>query len=373
MIRTTSLAIALALPALALAQDSRPAQEKQTPALDLIADALLEAHTKKVLGPRLLEEQIFFSEGDGGGPAVVRVSGAADAEGFRFKLNVTVFSRRELKIEFLYTFDAMGRLRGVSLTNGDRKQVGVVKGGKLVVLRERGEKSEETSVAWRTDALPSVLTVFLLPALADQGLPATVKGAFFRETSMGRDSAYRNEATFSKGEQVKEGKQTYDSYSLKSPRGDVVARVYAAGEHKGKVARIDMEREGRYERVSESELKERLKTLPLLKNEAATCSALRGLCYAQRRVITKNNKASDRLEDFKDEGITEENFKGYEVFLRSSPDGSKWMAVAVPRELNKTGRYYFVINGDEKVFRSKKEIQLNDECTIPKDLEQVGR
>ena len=67
------------------------------------------------------------------------------------------------------------------------------------------------------------------------------------------------------------------------------------------------------------------------------------------------------------------NPKGYLIVVRVSPQKDKYMAVAVPEDPGKSGRYYYVINQEGKMFRSTKEIPLNDACAIPDGLQPVGR
>lgn len=52
--------------------------------------------------------------------------------------------------------------------------------------------------------------------------------------------------------------------------------------------------------------------------------------------------------------------------LRTAPDGSAWMAIAVPAEPGKSGKRYFVVNQDETVYASETKLELDDSCAIPK-------
>jgi hypothetical protein len=365
----------------ALAQDSRPAGKEAPAALDLIGAALLKARENKVLKTRLLDEHAYYSEARGR-PTLLVISGKTDAKGIHIELNIEMITQGNTLV-VRYSFDPAGDLRALAIgeerKRGDklRKELtrGKVEGDELVVTRSRdGEPKGETKRApWRRDALPSILTVFVAPILADQGLPEKVEGIGFKEFNMGSKRAYRNPVSFSKKGVDKDGTHPYVVYRVETKSDPIEIRTYAEGPLKGQIALVTIDYkskkpEGFYRRLNAKELKEILASKGMIKNEAMAMSSLGSLNYKQTEAKQRDSRYSDDAAKL---NLSDEAYPGYELLLRVSPDGQRWMAVAFPQEKGKTGRLYFATTSDGGLYSSTKEIPLADDCQVPAGLKKV--
>lgn len=376
-----TICVAAALCAPALAQDSRPASA-QEPALDLIGAALLQADQNKVLERRLLEEQVFKAVNLSKGPIqmVLRVRGKKTDEGISLEILATMIGMGERSIR--YDFDRAGALRGIDLGitmrgRESRVCVGRVEGKELVIKASRAEGEAQTRrVAWRRDVMPLELGAFVVPSLADQGLPKRFSGDALSVVSLGRSSTLVEENTptpfVDAGEVTKEGVR-YRVYHLDSRNDPMETLVYAEGERAGQIHSITFDYkkdqpDGSYVRISAAEAKQIEAAAPIVNNELMTQRRLGGLDWRQKSAKKENGRFSDEPEQL---GLTEDVTPGYLVLLRVSPDGQKWMAVAAPKEPGKTGKRYFAINQEGKVHASDEEIPLNDACTLPEGLKPV--
>lgn len=370
------LALSLAPPALA--------QEKASePALEAMGAALVQAAQNKVLEQRFPADQAFKAVQPGRENAalksLLRVKASQDAKGITVEVKVEMIGMGHQNLS--YRFDLAGALTRIEVEGAMRgrkeRVVGSVEGDELVVERSRNGKAEAPKrVAWRRDVMPMVLSAFVLPSLADQGLPKTLSGAVFKERSMGRSSMIREDRTltFTKGPAVKEEGARYQLFHIDSRNDPIEARVYAEGPRAGLLhsLTIDYKKdrpEGVYVRISAEEAAKLVKDAPLLNNEIGTLEQLANLRWRQENAKRNEGKFTEELNKV---GLEEdERTPGYLVLLRVSADGQKWLAVAAPKEPGKTGKRYFVTNQDGAVYSSDKEIPLNDECTLPEGLTKV--
>ena len=174
------------------------------------------------------------------------------------------------------------------------------------------------------------------------------------------------------GEVTKEGVR-YRVYHLDSRNDPMETLVYAEGERAGQIHSITFDYkkdqpDGSYVRISAAEAKQIEAAAPIVNNELMTQRRLSGLDWRQKSAKKENGRFSDEPEQL---GLTEDVTPGYLVLLRVSPDGQKWMAVAAPKEPGKTGKRYFAINQEGKVYASDEEIPLNDACSLPEGLKPV--
>lgn len=375
----------------ALAQDTP--QDPQGPlAADLLAELLLTARDKKVLQHRLFTKRFYRADQKRGEVVLVTGEGSATEKGFQFKLAFDSLGRKG-KGSLTYDFNAEGRLTGVSMMEarggeegGLRITIanGVATQEKIKPGRAPGKARQ---APWTGDMVSLFSAMVLIPSLGDLGSEKETRVRVVGEDDrIGRSNARPGDFVIRRGA-IDEAKGVQVVMVEDSKRSRPIARVVlGVGKDQGVIKEfvIDPKPDGRYDirltLISEKESQELEKLAPLIGNESKAKAALRQIWSAQRNFSTKQGQGGNfasSIEDLAnakliyDKGLKEGTSPGYLIMVRAAASGTDWMAVAVPDEPDKTGRYYYVTNKAGVTYRSKKPIELDDSCQIPAGLEKV--
>ena len=399
-------ALALTLLAPASAQDSKPTQTPKAAAQgdlarDVLADLILGAAKKGVLQHRLFTKRYYRADEKRGQTVIVTGQGKATPDGFQFELAFDVLSRGD-KGKLVYEFDAQGGLQGVEISEerkGETRTTRVtIAGGQATLQRLRAgqPRGKDSSAPWTGDTISLFSALVLIPSLGDLASEKITKIKVINEDDRIGRSNDRARDIFVGREERKTPEGTIQVVTLEqAERSRPLAKItVGTGADQGVIREvlIDPKPDGRYDLrmvlISDKEAKRLQSIAPLLGNEGNACSALRSVLYAQTNFKGQQGalkgqegggKFASSLEDLAkaktlyDKKLIEGTSPGYLILIRSSADGQAWMAVAVPDDPGKTGRFYFVTNTDGVVFRSKKPIELDETCKIPAGLEKVGR
>jgi hypothetical protein len=382
-------ALSLTLLTPAAAQDPQPPQPL---AKDVLGELLLAAQDKKLLQHRLFTKRYYKAEERRGQVVIVTGEGKETSEGIQIKLSFNVLSGKE-KGSLTYHFNPMGHLQGLRIVEerGD-----YTKGIKVTIangvatqqrMRDGQPKGDPRIGEWKGDMISLFSAIVLLPSLGDLGLKAETAIQVVREDDdIGRNASPRAyKIRREKPSKTAAGVETQVVWVEDGKRSRPMAKVIlGTGKDQGVVREVllDPKPDGRSDLhltlITEKEVEELRKIAPLLSNEGKVQSALRSLNYAQRRFKQqKGGQFAASLEELRDskmlydKALAEGTSPGYLVMLRRSADGQAWMAVAVPEEPGKSGRYYYATGADGKTYRSKKAIQLEDSCKIPEGLELI--
>jgi len=383
----------------ALAQGD-PATPKPALGADALAELLLRARDEKVLQHRLFTKRTYRAQEKRGQVVLVTGQGKATESGFRFELAFEALSGDE-KGRLVYDFDAEGHLSSAAIFESRRdRERGVratIKNG--VATQERLKDGQPTGrqqqSPWTGDMVSLFSALVLLPSLGDLGLEKSATFKVVKEddnigsrTPRSKDFVIRREEP----SKTEEGATIQVVWIEDAERSRPLAKaVLGTGADQGviKEFQIDPKPDGRYDLrlvlIDDAEAEELKKTAPLLTNEYKAMRALRQVSNAQsslhRRGTGRRGEGSGKfassIEELAktkllyDKELAQGTSPGYLILIRASADEQNWMAVAVPDEPGKTGRFYYVINKEGSVYRSKKPVELEDSCQIPAGLEKV--
>jgi hypothetical protein len=389
--RTALLSAAFALTLLtpAFAQDAPEKASGGALARELLADLILAGAKKKVLQHRLFTKRYYRADARRGQVILVIGEGKATGDGFQFQLSFDVLGGDD-KAKLTYDFDARGVLRGLDMIQGYEGEGGTrttIADG--VATRQgiyRGEASGKAYQApWTGDTISLFSALVLIPSLGDLAPETLTKiNVVGKDHRIGRPKGRPKEIFFTREEPRKTKDGATQTVTLKHQgRSLPIAKVViGTGKDQGVIREVILEpkRDGgynlRFVLTTEKEASELKKIAPLVRNERRAQSALSTIHSAQSE-FSKGGEFAASIEDLAaaklldDKTLAEGTSPGYLIMLRRSADGQAWMAVAVPDEPRKTGRYYFVTNETGATFRSKKAIELDDSCKIPEGLERA--
>ncbi|HBP20392.1 MAG TPA: hypothetical protein DEA08_21695 [Planctomycetes bacterium] len=397
MLRASLVSLALLLaagPALAQPVPKEPSAPPPADALDAagLATLLGEAQQRKVLQHRLFTKRYYKAVNPRGDLALVTGEGSQTSEGkLIFKLSFVSYDGREQKGSLTYTYDAKGRLEGLTLEEGRKDRVAQMKitiaDGKASQQRIRdGQPSGNPRQGpWTGDRVSLFAALVLVPSLGDLGLgDEVVVAAEEEDDDIGKGRGRKPNYLTVRREKAGEAGQLVVIEEQR--RGRPVADVLlGTGKDKGVIKRfrIDPKPDGRsdvsFELIDAAEAQRIQQDAPLLSNEAGAARALRSVSYAQQSYQQKNKRFAETIEQLGEAKVlypstlAEGTSTGYLIMVRANADGSTWAALAVPEEPGKSGRYFYVIDKEGQLHRSQKEIQLDDSCKLPEGLEKVGK
>ena len=373
-----------------------PAKSATPLACDALAELLLGARDKKVLQHRLFTKRYYRAEERGGKVVLVTGQGQASESGFQFKLAFEALSGDE-KGRLIYDFNAEGRLVSVGIFEERRgRERGVLttiaKGVATQTALKDGQPTgrELQQAPWTGDMISLFSALVLVPSLGDLGLETSATFRVVNEDDkIGRKNPRPKDIRIRREEPSKseEGASVQVVWVEDAQRSRPLAIVtLRTGADQGVIQElaIDPKPDGRADLrltlISDKEAKELETLAPLLSNEHQAQRALRQVWSAQssyNRMAKGAGKYASSLEDLaktkllREKGLAEGTSPGYLILIRASADEQSWMAVAVPDEPGKTGRYYLVTNSKGVVYRSQKPIELEDSCQIPAGLERI--
>lgn len=381
-----TLTLSAATPALA--------QDAPLPAGDLLAKLLQTARQKGVLQHRLLTKRYYRAEERGGQTFLVTGQGAQTKTGLRFELTADLcVEGREAGL--IYRFDAQGRLTGVTLSESRRGKTRETRieiaGGKTTAtrIRDGAPSGKPREGIWTGDRISLFSTIVLLSSLGDLGLPnPTNVLAEHEDDDIGKTRRPRQMVV--QRQAAKDGAQVITIDRVRPSGNRPLARVVVGvGKDQGVIREVALDPKPKgppgmtLKLIDPKDVPALRELIPVIANEARAARALRYVHSAQRnfrgRLRGKNNGYAETLEELAaarliyDKQLAEGKSPGYMVLVRRSPDKQSWMAVAVPEQPGKTGRYYFAINQAGVVHRSKTPIELQDTCTLPKHAEPLKR
>lgn len=391
MKRTITLTALLLLATPALAQDAP--DPTGPPAADVLAKLLKAADAKKVLQHRLLTKRFYKgTQRSGRRTWLLTSEGTQTKAGLEIKLVANVFERG-MEGTLVYRYDPQFRLVGLRMA---QKRSGRESGYTVTIAngvasgqrtRDGNPRGKPREAPWTGDRLSLFATLVLLPSLGDLGLADTT-------TILSEDE----DDDIGKGRTprvmtVRREKATATRQAVwvdSARRKRAIAKVLlGVGKDQGVVKEflIDPKPDGRsdlhLELITAKQARELIKIAPLLTNEGRARNALNQVRYAQEQFRTgsRGNKGyAESIEELAkgprsliyDKDLKEGKSPGYMILVRRSLDKQSWMAVAVPEELGKTGRFFYVINNKTgEVHQSTKEIPLDDACKIPTDAKPV--
>jgi hypothetical protein len=162
----------------ALAQDSTV----RSTLGDLLTRARESGALERVLGERFYRYDRVQKDSslEGKDPDLILVTrGAQDSAQETLTLSFTL-ANADVRLELAYTYGFDGALRSMAVhikqgAQDIRGQGDVGADGALALQIARGDEEPQTrEVAWHDDALPELMSLIVLPVLADQGLPDAV-------------------------------------------------------------------------------------------------------------------------------------------------------------------------------------------------------
>lgn len=399
MLRASLVSLVLLAAAPAFAQPGPPTPDEPSapPPAEAFAGAdlatlLAEAQQRKVLQHRLFTKRFYKALNPRGDLALVTGEGSQTKEGeLIFKLSFVSYDGREQKGSLTYRYDAKGRLEALTLAEGRKERVSQMKitiaDGVASQQRIRDGKpsGNPRQGPWTGDRVSLFAALVLVPSLGDLGLgDEVVVAAEDEDDDIGKSGTRKPKHLTVRRQEASEAGQlvVIEEQRRGRPLADV---LLGTGKDKGVIKRfrIDPKPDGRsdvcFELISAEEAKAIQRDAPLLSNEAGAARALRSVSYAQRSYQQKNKRFADTIEKLGEakvlypSALAEGTSTGYLIMVRATAEGGAWAAIAIPEEPGKTGRYFFVIDKEGQLYRSKKEIQLDDSCKLPEGLEQVGK
>ena len=399
MLRAPLVSLALLAAAPALAQPGPPTPEEPSappPAEAFdgadLATLLAEAQQRKVLQQRLFTKRYYKVLNPRGDLALFWGEGSQSSEGkLTFKLSFVSFDGRGQRGSLSYRYDAKGRLEGLSLEEGREERVSrvevTVAEGKATQQRIREGKpaGSASSGPWTGDRVSLFAALVLVPSLGDLGLADEVVIASAGEDDdIGKRGARKPQFLTVRRQQPTAAGQlvVIEEQRRGRPLADV---LLGTGQDQGVIKRfrLDPKPDGRsdacFELIDAAEAEQIRRDAPLLSNEAGAARALRSVSYAQRSYQQKHQRFADTLDQLGEAKVlypstlVEGSSEGYLIMVRATAEGGAWAALAVPEEAGQTGRYFFVIDKEGQLYRSAKEIQLDDSCQLPEGLERVGK
>ncbi|MBL4846784.1 MAG: hypothetical protein JKY65_14775 [Planctomycetes bacterium] len=380
-----------------------PAHAQHAPqplAGDVLAELLLRATDRRVLQHRLFTKRYYRADQKRGEVVLVTGEGKATESGFQFKVTYKVLSDDEQEGHLTYDFNAEGRLVAVEMIGARR---GKKRGSRATIangiasrdkIKDGQLRGKPQQAPWKGDMVSLFSALVLFPSLGDLGLEGETRIMVGGDDDrIGRGNSRPKEFVIRR-HAPSEGLQVVMIEEVKR-RHPIAKVVVGTGKDQGVIKEfvIDPKPDGRYDLrltlITEKEVKELKKIAPLLNNEAKARRAMRSVWSAQRSFKAGRRTGpaqpgglageyADSLKDLVKANLIygkvgEGTSAGYLIMLRRAASGLAWMAVAVPDDPGKTGRYFYVTNQDGVTFRSEKPIELDDSCKIPPDLEEVGR
>lgn len=389
--RTALLALALLAPTPAFAQDATPASE---PAGLAVAKAIKKLRAAKQDFARLTRTRHYVMRRRGEvilfvleGTITQPMDGPPNPWRFDLVLKARRFSRPG-RIEFSYQVGTDGMLSRIGLQevrepkgkpSKTRGVQGTIENGQLSAKRvEDGQAGPGFTLPWSDNTLPAIFAWFVVPSLFDQGLPASLNPDLLLEEKL-RPNRKLETASYKRTSKVpfknKAGVLIH-TFETTGKHDTTKIAVAADGADKGLVLQVKVGKTRTFDYITPKAHAQLLKDAPLIANEAKAQKVLRSLHYAQdshKRSKARFAASLDPLEaqDTYLAQRIQELQPAYLILIRAAPDGSSWMAIAVPAEPGKTGKRYFVTNAEGKVFASPTKLELDDSCAIPKGAKLV--
>ena len=387
--KTSLVALALTLaPMPAAAQDSRPASSGKA-----VADALVRLRGAKQLH-RLTTPRHYVMR-QGGEMVLLRLTGVEVGPVLKLTLQGRSFSSlstSSIQFEVTYELGSDGLLTAITrseLRPAKKNQpeqrhgfLGRIADGKLTGRRLRnGIPGPAFTMPWSDNNLPFYMAWFLAPSLFDQGLPTTLRPEIVLEDQFG-PNGIASEPTKVLRTLLRTSatpvKNTAGAlvHTFQSKEESLTITVIATGKCKGKVIEVRFKNQATFSLINAKAYGQFQRDAALVVNEGQAGDVLRVLSSTQASYKAHKGVYAKSLVPLEawDSYLTREIARlrsSYLVLLRVSPDGSRWMAIAVPSVPGKTGKRYLVINQTGKVHASKTRLELDDRCDIPKGAKPV--